>query len=301
VAGDPRRRGLTAGRAMKIVSYRHQGRTGYGIVSGDGIIAAGPRMGADFPTVRSVLSANALSKLADVTAGEAPDFSLAGIAYLPPVTDPDMIICVGMNYHSAFAEIGKTFPGKPSLFMRRASSQVGHLENLHKPASCDSYDCEIELAVIIGRPGRAIAAADAMDHVAGYSVFNEASVTEWMRHTVQNVTPGKNFEGSGAFGPWLVTADEVGDPGELTLTHRLNGEILQQGPVTDMAFSIAQLIEYISTFTTLLPGDVISSGSPGGIRNRRQANIYVRPGDTVEMEITRVGTLRNGVVEDAGI
>ena len=286
---------------MKIVSYRHDGRTGYGIVNGGGIVEAVARMGADFPTVRSVLAGDALARLADATAGQSHDIALADIAYLPPVTDPDMIICVGMNYHSAFEEIGKTFPGRPSLFMRRASSQVGHLEKLHKPTSSDSYDCEIELAVIIGKPGRAIAADDAMAHVAGYSVFNEASVTEWMRHTVQNVTPGKNFEGSGAFGPWLVTADEVGDPADLILTHRLNGEVLQQGPVTDMAFSIPQLIAYISTFTTLLPGDVISSGSPGGIRVRRQAETFVQLGDSVEMEITRVGALRNGVVEDAGI
>ena len=286
---------------MKIVSYRHGGKIGYGVVTGDGLIDAGSRMGADYPTVRSVLAADALDRLPDVTAGQTPDIALADIAYLPPVTDPDMIICVGMNYHSAFAEIGKTFPGRPSLFMRRASSQVGHLENLHKPASSDTYDCEIELAVIIGKPGRAIAATDAMGHVAGYSVFNEASVTEWMAHTVQNVTPGKNFEGSGAFGPWLVTADEVGDPNELVLTHKLNGAVLQQGPVTDMAFSIPQLIEYISTFTTLLPGDVISSGSPGGIRVRRQSKTFVQPGDLVEMEITRVGTLSNRVVEDAGI
>lgn len=286
---------------MKIVSYRLGGRTGYGVVSGEGVIDAAPHMGADFPTVRSVLAGDALNRLAETTAGQSPDIALADIEYLPPVTDPDMIICVGMNYHSAFEEIGKTFPGKPSLFMRRASSQVGHLQSLHKPASCDGYDCEIELAVIIGKAGRAIAASDAMDHIAGYSVFNEASVTEWMRHTVQNVTPGKNFEGSGAFGPYLVTADEVGDPTQLTLTHRLNGNVLQQGPVTDMAFSIPELIAYISTFTTLLPGDVISSGSPGGIRNRRQANVYVRPGDEIEMEIDRVGTLRNKVVEDSGI
>jgi 2-keto-4-pentenoate hydratase/2-oxohepta-3-ene-1,7-dioic acid hydratase in catechol pathway len=286
---------------MKIVSYHHGGKTGYGVVSGDGLVDAGSRMGSDYPTVRSVLTADALGRLADVTAGQSADMALADIAYLPPVTDPDMIICVGMNYHSAFAEIGKTFPGRPSLFMRRASSQVGHLENLHKPASSDTYDCEIELAVIIGKPGRAIAAADAMGHVAGYSVFNEASVTEWMAHTVQNVTPGKNFEGSGAFGPWLVTADEVGNPNELVLTHKLNGAVLQQGPVTDMAFSIPQLIEYISTFTTLLPGDVISSGSPGGIRVRRQSKTFVQPGDLVEMDITRVGTLSNRVVEDAGI
>ena len=286
---------------MKIVSYRHKGKTGYGVVAGDGLIDAGPRMGADFPTVRSVLAADALGRLAAATAGQAADIALADIAFLPPVTDPDMIICVGMNYHSAFAEIGKTFPGKPSLFMRRASSQVGHLQALHKPASSDTYDCEIELAVIIGKPGRAIAAANAMGHVAGYSVFNEASVTEWMAHTVQNVTPGKNFEGSGAFGPWLVTADEVGDPTELVLTHRLNGAVLQQGPVTDMAFSIPELIAYISTFTTLLPGDVISSGSPGGIRVRRKDKVYVQPGDTVEMDITRIGTLTNKVVEDSGV
>lgn len=286
---------------MKIVGYRHGDRTGYGVVRDNGVVDAGSRMGPAFPTVRSVLAGDALTQLADATSGLSPDLALADIAYLPPVSDPDMIICVGMNYHSAFDEIGKTFPGKPSLFMRRASSQVGHLEDLHKPASSDNYDCEVELAVIIGMAGRAITAENAMAHVAGYSVFNEASVTDWMRHTVQNVTPGKNFEGSGAFGPWLVTADEVGDPEDLALTHRLNGTILQQGQVTDMAFSIPQLINYISAFTTLLPGDVISTGSPGGIRARRETNIYVRAGDLIEMEISRVGTLKNHVVEDAGI
>jgi 2-keto-4-pentenoate hydratase/2-oxohepta-3-ene-1,7-dioic acid hydratase in catechol pathway len=286
---------------MKIVSYRHNGTTSYGVVEGDYLVDAGALMGPDFPTVRSVLAGNALDRLAETIAGEMPGIALADITFLPPVTDPDMIICVGMNYHSAFAEIGKTFPGKPSLFMRRASAQVGHLENLHRPASYGTYDCEIELAVIIGKPGRKIAADDAMGHVAGYSVFNEASVTEWMSHTVQNVTPGKNFEGSGAFGPWLVTADEVGDPNELTLKHRLNGAVLQQGPVTDMAFPIPELIAYISTFTTLLPGDVISSGSPGGIRARRKDKIFVQPGDLVEMEISRIGTLANRVVEVSDI
>jgi len=280
---------------MKLASFRAGARTGWGVTDGATIVDMHLHYGERWPSVRAVLAAGALAEVGRLAAARRPDHRLDEIALLPPVTDPDMIICVGMNYHSAFAEIDRTFPGRPSLFTRRISAQVGHGQPLQKPVVSEQYDCEVELAAIIGTAGRNIAAADALAHVAGWSVFNDASVVDWMRHTTQNVTAGKNFEASGAFGPFLVTAYEVGDPTKLRLVHRLNGALLQDGPVTDMCFSIPEQIAYISTFTTLLPGDVISTGSPGGIRSRRQANVWLKAGDVVEMEIPGVGTLRNTV------
>lgn len=280
---------------MKIVSFELDGAQSYGVAIDDGLIDIGARLGSELPDVRAVLTAGALDKVAEVAEATAPDCSLDDITFLQPITNPDVILCVGMNYKSAFAEINGKFPGHPSLFIRRPSSQVGHLQAMQKPTVSDEYDCEAELAVIIGKETRGVTETDAMESVAGYSIFNEASVIDWMRHTPQNVTPGKNWQGSGAFGPWMVTADEVPDPSALQITHRLNSEVIQDDSVNDIYFSIPQLIEYIASFTTLLPGDVISSGSPGGIRTRRDAGNYLKVGDVIEMEIPGIGLLKNTV------
>lgn len=226
---------------MKLVSFRVGTRMGWGVTDGATIVGMHLHYGELWPTVRAVLAAGALAEVSTLASARMPYHRLDEIVLLPPVIDPYMIICVCMDYHIAFAEIDRTFPGRPSLFTRRISAQVGHGQTLRKPAVSAQYDCEVELAAIIGTAGRNIAAEDALAHVAGWSVFNDASVVDWMRHTTQNVTAGKHFEASGAFGPFLVTADEVGDPARLRLIHRLNGAVLQDGPVTDMCLSIAYI------------------------------------------------------------
>ncbi|MBM3558993.1 MAG: hypothetical protein FJX53_03715 [Alphaproteobacteria bacterium] len=175
---------------MKLTSFKAGTRAGWGVTDGETIVDMHLHYGDSWPTVRAVLAATALDEVGRLAAARRPDHRLGNITLVPPVTDPDMIICVGMNYHSAFAEIGREFPGRPSLFTRHISAQVGHGQALQKPSVSEQYDCEVELAAIIGTAGRNIAAGDALGHVAGWSVFNEASVVDWMRHTTQNVTAG---------------------------------------------------------------------------------------------------------------
>lgn len=284
---------------MKIVRFLRETNRSYGIVTDDdGIVDLGPRVGNVYPDVHDVIAAGALGELQDAAAGAAADFRLVDVTLLPPVRGGNAILVIGRNYGAAYEEMGTGFGGYPSIFQRRHSAQVGHGQNLVRPKVSPNYDCEVELAVVIGAAGRHVAEADAFGHVAGYAVFNEASVTDWMDHTSRNVTPGKNFEASGAFGPWMVTADEIDDPGNLMIEHRLNGEVLQQGSTAEMIFTIPKIINYLSTFTTLEPGDVIATGSPGGIRPRRKAEEFVKPGDVVEMTISGIGTLRNTVVDE---
>lgn len=284
---------------MKIVSFRDGTRESYGVVDGDGIVDMGPLLGSTLADVRAVLEAEALDMVREAAAGQAPDVALADVSVLPPVRGPNSVLVVGRNYGSAYADMGTDFPGYPSIFTRRYSAQAGHGQPLVRPKASPNFDAEVELALIIGRGGRHIAEAEGLDHVAGYSIFNDGSVTDWMDHTSRNVTPGKNFVASGSFGPWMVTADEIGDPTDLAIEHRLNGEIIQRGSTSEMIYPLARIIHYISSFTTLEPGDVISTGSPGGIRPRRQAGQFLQPGDAVEMEIAGIGVLSHSVVDEA--
>ena len=182
--------------------------------------------------------------------------------------------------------------------MRRHGSHAGHLEPLIRPKASQFFDGEAELAVIIGTGGRHIPEDTAMDHIAFYSILNDGTLTDWADHTSRNVSPGKNFDSCGAFGPWMVSRDEIADAHALTILHRINGEEIQNGSTGDMIFSIAQILAYVSTFTALEPGDVITTGSPGGIRPRREAGIYLKPGDQVEMEISGIGVLANPVQDE---
>jgi 2-keto-4-pentenoate hydratase/2-oxohepta-3-ene-1,7-dioic acid hydratase in catechol pathway len=182
----------------------------------------------------------------------------------------------------------------PTVFTRFATTLVGHDEPIVKPSVSDRLDYEGELAVIIGKPARHVKASRALDIIAGYACFNDASVRDWQRHTTQ-FTPGKNFDATGAFGPWMVTADEIPDPTNLELLTRVNGETVQHANTRDMIHSIPRLIEYISTFCTLEPGDVIATGTPGGVGDKREPPLYLRPGDVVEVEIEKIGVLRNPI------
>lgn len=285
---------------MKLISYvdqRHaQAHPSFGAVVGPNVIdLAWPGI----ETLRQALAAEGISGLSErlAAADQAQSVALADIKLLPPVIDPGKILCVGLNYHLHAQEVGMAVPAHPSMFVRFPSSLVATEQPVVRPPESEKFDYEAELAVVIGRPGRRIPASSAMSYVAGYSCIAENSVRDWQRHSAQ-ATPGKNFPGSGAFGPWLVSADEAGPPERMTVTGRLNGTQVQNDTVDHLIFSIPELIAYISTFTELEPGDVISTGTPAGVGLSRNPPLFLKSGDVFEVEISGVGILRNPVIDE---
>lgn len=278
---------------MKLVSYMKDGKAAYGILKHDGIIDAASRL-PEYPNLASLLRDVApLAKLAALPA----DLALKDVALLPPIPDSRRIVCVGLNYKSHIAETGSETPKYPILFPRYPSSLVGNGARLIRPNLSERFDFEGELAVVIGRPGRHIPAERALDHVAGYACFNDGSIRDFQRHTSQFM-PGKNFDRSGSFGPWLVTADEVGDIKALQLTTTLNGEVVQQTGLDDLLFGVEALIAYMSQIWELQPGDVIATGTTGGVGALRQPQLWMKPGDRVEVIIDKVGTLSNPIAQE---
>lgn len=280
---------------MKLVAYELHQKSAYGVMSEGRIIEPDASLLARYPDIRSLLDANAVSELADAVAGKPATLALSDVTLLPPVGNPRKIFCVGLNYKSHVAETKRPDAVHPSIFVRFADSLAAHDAPLRFPAEKSTmFDFEGELAVVIGKGGSDIAEADAMDHVAGYACFNDGTLRDWQRHTHQ-WTPGKNFPGTGVFGPALVTADEAGDITQAQLTTRLNGEIMQQAPLSDLIFPLPAIISYLSQFTPLSPGDVIATGTPGGVGDRRAPPLYMKAGDVVEVEISGIGHLRNVV------
>ena len=280
---------------MKIVAFETNGKTRYGVLKDDGIVEPEQTFIARCPDVRALLEQQALPALASAVEGRKPTLRLNDAKFAPSVQNPKKIFCVGLNYKSHVSETKRPDAEHPSIFIRFADSLTAHEQPMLMPFHLSKMiDYEGELAVIIGKGGRNIKQSAALSHVAGYACCNDGTVRDWQRHTHQ-WTPGKNFPNTGALGPALVTADEVGNLNELTLTTRLNGEVMQQASIADLIFTIPVIIEYLSTFTPLSPGDVIATGTPGGVGDRRQPPVYMKAGDVVEVEITRVGTLRNVV------
>lgn len=239
-------------------------------------------------------------RLGEAASAAGVSVAEGALTFLPPVTDPDKILAVGFNYRGHLVETGTPLPEHPSLFVRFASSQVGHGQPVVAPAVSAEFDYEGELAFVVGRPAWRVAEADALGYVAGYTCFAENSVRDFQMHARQ-VTAGKNFLASGAIGPWLVTADEVGDPAKLELTTRLNGKVVQHDRLSSLIFTVPKLIAYITQFTRLLPGDIVSTGTPDGVGFLRDPKIWLAPGDVLEVDISGVGLLRNPVVaEEAG-
>ncbi|WP_413672311.1 fumarylacetoacetate hydrolase family protein [Massilia cellulosiltytica] len=280
---------------MKLVAYQYEGKAGYGVLSGDRIAAPGKDFLERYPDIRSVLDGGALPELQEVVTSAPATLALADVELLPPLANPRKIFCVGLNYKSHVAETKRPDAEHPAIFVRFADSLIADGAPLRYPSGkSEKFDFEGELAVVIGKGGSDIAEADAMAHVAGYACFNDATVRDWQRHTHQ-WTPGKNFPGTGAFGPALVTADEIADITQSVLTTRLNGTVMQQAPLSDLIFTLPVIISYLSTFTRLSPGDVIATGTPGGVGDRREPPLYMKPGDTVEVEISGIGLLKNTV------
>ena len=282
---------------MKFVSYTRTGNSGFGLVVEGGVVDFTGRLGAGINTLKQAIAADLFDQAAEYAGGRPAEFSWSDLALLPVIPDPAKILCIGVNYQKHKEETGRPDVDNPTVFTRFADTQVGHRQALIKPDVTDRFDYEGEMAVIIGRGGRNISEATALEHVAGYACYNEGSVRNWQRHTSQFI-PGKNFPGTGAFGPYLVTPDEVGDYRSLPIQTRLNGQVMQDARLSDMIFPVEQLISYVSQFTPLSPGDVIVSGTPGGVGDKREPPIYMVPGDTVEVEIGCLGILRNPVIAE---
>jgi 2-keto-4-pentenoate hydratase/2-oxohepta-3-ene-1,7-dioic acid hydratase in catechol pathway len=283
---------------MKLLSYIHAGQEGWGVVVGDGV--APLAAGTGHATLADFIGSADYARRDALVAGLKPELPLAGLKLLPPIPRSEKIVLAVRNYMDHHQEVlaagmHRELSEQPPIFLRVWRSQVAHDQPIVRPRVSESLDWEGELAVIIGKPGRDIPEAQAWDHVAGYSVYNDASVREWQFHAKQ-IASGKNFEGTGAFGPWMVTADEI-EPGRpLKLATRLNGETVQNSHTGHMIFSTPQLIAYASTIFTLVPGDVIVTGTPAGVGWSRKPPRFMKPGDVVEVEIEAIGVLRNPVV-----
>jgi 2-keto-4-pentenoate hydratase/2-oxohepta-3-ene-1,7-dioic acid hydratase in catechol pathway len=280
---------------MKFASFKINGAASWGLIDGAEAVDLGAALRGRFPDLKSAIAAGALTEAAAASA-KAARHPLKNITWLPVIPNPDKILCIGLNYETHRKETGRSEVENPTVFGRFANSQTGHLANIIRPLVSKDLDFEGELALIIGRPGSYISRAAAWDHIAGYACYNEGSVRDYQRHTHQ-FTPGKNFPETGAFGPWMVTPDEAGDLAPLRLQTRLNGQVVQDATISQMIFGIPQQIEYCSSFTRLEPGDVIVTGTPGGVGSRRTPPLWMKPGDIIEVEIDRIGLLRNGVAE----
>jgi 2-keto-4-pentenoate hydratase/2-oxohepta-3-ene-1,7-dioic acid hydratase in catechol pathway len=286
---------------MKLATFRTGERISYGIVRDGGIVDLGRRIGTDYPTLKSLLATHLPAAVRDL-AGAAPDHALADVSLLQPIPDPAHIWCLALNYvehHNEVQGAGRVqeLPAQPALFMRWADSLAAHGEALRHPGVSEQFDYEGELVAVIGKPGFAIAEADAMDHVAGYTVMNEGSVRDWQFHTRQ-ITPGKNFWRSGAVGPWIVTRDEIPDPYALNIRTVVNGQVLQDGSTADMVHRIGRFIAYASTIVPLRTGDLLATGTPSGVGFSRKPPIWLKVGDTCEVSISGIGTLRNVVAAE---
>ena len=281
---------------MKLASFKIGDCSTWGVIENDEALDVGALLGDRYRDLKSAIAGDALPSVRDASQ-KAKRYPAACITWLPVIPNPDKILCIGLNYETHRNETGRTEVENPTVFGRFANSQTGHLADIIRPTLSHDLDYEGELAVIIGKPGRHIARADAWSHIAGYACYNEGSLRDFQRHTHQ-FTPGKNFPGTGAFGPWMMTPDELGDVTPLRLQTRLNGEIVQDATIDQMIFDIPRQIEYCSSFTRLEPGDVIATGTPGGVGSRRTPPLWLKPGDIVEVEIDRLGILRNGVADE---
>jgi 2-keto-4-pentenoate hydratase/2-oxohepta-3-ene-1,7-dioic acid hydratase in catechol pathway len=277
---------------VRLATFSHAKRQRWGAVLGDQVAP----LDQAWPSLRIALGAGNTA-IAAALAGSTERVPLASVKLLQPVPDPEKIFCAGVNYKSHTGETGRETKAHPSMFMRFPDSQVGPDTPIVRPFLSSNFDWEAELAVIVGKTARHVPPDKAYEYVAGYSCFGDHTLRDYTRHERQ-VTPGKNFHHSGAFGPWIVTADEIPDPTVLQLTGRLNGEVMQSAPVSDLIFDIPFLISYLSSWSVLKPGDVIATGTPSGVGFTRTPPLWMKAGDVFEIEISQIGVLRNTVIDE---
>jgi 2-keto-4-pentenoate hydratase/2-oxohepta-3-ene-1,7-dioic acid hydratase in catechol pathway len=284
----------------RLAAYTVNGTTRYGAVIDGGIVDLSARHAKDYPTLREAIADRALDKLAETGAKHAPDFALDAIAWQPPIPAPEKIICIGVNYPDRNAEYkdGSDAPKYPSMFMRTPRSFVGHNAPLVRPRVSQQLDYEGEVVLVIGKAGRHIAEANALDHIAALTLCNEGTIRDWVRHAKFNVTQGKNFDSTGSLGPWLVPYTNESQIADIRLTTRVNNEVRQDDRTKRLIFGFRYLLSYISTFTTLVPGDIIVTGTPTGAGARFDPPRFLKPGDVIEVEADGIGLLRIGVVDE---
>ncbi|WP_038208927.1 fumarylacetoacetate hydrolase family protein [Xenophilus azovorans] len=283
---------------MRILSFIHDGRPSWGALENDERVID---LGFIAPTLREALALGGIagirSRLAEADRSRALRFDQ--VRLLPVVPDPQKIVCIGLNYEAHRLEAKRAETLHPTLFPRWPTSQTAHGADIPLPPESTQLDFEGEIALVIGQGGRRIAKEDAWSHIAGYAPYNDASIRDWQYHTTQ-WGAGKNFDGTGAFGPWMVTRDEVEDGQRLELVTRLNGEEVQRGNTDQLIFSIPVLIHYISTVMTLTPGDVIVTGTPAGVGVKREPQLFMKHGDRIEVEVIGIGRLENRVCREEG-
>jgi 2-keto-4-pentenoate hydratase/2-oxohepta-3-ene-1,7-dioic acid hydratase in catechol pathway len=284
---------------MKLASYKVRGRDSFGVVVGEGVVDLKTRLAPQFASVLDLLREGGLDIAREVVRGVRADFPLRELEFLPPVLQPEKIVCIGINYANRNADYGEAeLPKYPSIFFRAPGSLVGHRQPVVRPRESEQLDYEGEIALVIGRVGRRIAPERALNYVAGATLCNEGTIRDWTRHGKFNVTQGKNWDASGSIGPWLVTSDEIELGLPLRITAKVNGELTQDDTTGSMIKSFADIIAYISTFMTLKPGDIIATGTPVKLGPRREQPVWLKPGDVVEIEVPEIGVLRNSVVAE---
>ncbi|OLL31262.1 5-carboxymethyl-2-hydroxymuconate isomerase [Burkholderia sp. SRS-W-2-2016] len=283
---------------MKLVSFSTSRGPSFGIVRDNAVFDLGQRLDGRYADLKALIAADAFKDAARAIEGAQPDYLLSDVNLLPVIPNPEQIFCVGLNYAEHVKETNRETTEQPVIFMRLPASQVAHGQPMLRPPESQQFDYEGEIAVIIGRGGRRIAEADAWNHIAGYACYNDGSVRDWQRHTTQ-WGPGKNFYRTGGFGPWMVTSDEIEADALMTLVTRLNGQEVQRATTQMLIHGIAKQIAYLSTFTPLSAGDVIVTGTPGGVGAKRNPPLFMKAGDVVEVEVDRIGVLRNPVADEA--
>jgi 2-keto-4-pentenoate hydratase/2-oxohepta-3-ene-1,7-dioic acid hydratase in catechol pathway len=287
---------------MRLLSFSAGGQESWGAVVGDGVIDLGKALGSRYPALQDFIASDDYARRDVLVAGLKVDYPLSAIRFLPVIPKAEKIICLVRNYMDHHQEVlaaglQRELSKFPPIFLRVWRSQVGHNEPIVRPKVSHELDWEAELAVIIGKGGRHIAEEAAFAHVAGYSCYNDVSVREWQFHAKQ-IAAGKNFVGTGPFGPWMVTAEEIPDPDNLKLELRINGRTEQSSSTRHLIFKIPAIISYCSTIFDLVPGDVLVTGTPAGVGWSRKPPLFLKPDDVVEVEIERIGVLRNPVVDE---
>jgi 2-keto-4-pentenoate hydratase/2-oxohepta-3-ene-1,7-dioic acid hydratase in catechol pathway len=283
---------------MKLISFLKSGTPSFGVVVNDKVLDLGPLLGSSVADLKSAIEQNLFARIHELLLTHQPNLNFAELTLLPVIPNPDKIVCVGLNYHDHVKETGRDLTEKPAIFLRLNDSQVAHGQNIVRPLESHRLDYEGEIAVIIGKGGRRIQEADALDHIAGYACYNDGSVRDWQNFSTQWI-PGKNFFKTGGFGPWMVTADEIAPAQVMTLTTKLNGQEMQRTTTDLMIHSIPRQLAFISTVIPLKAGDVVVTGTPGGVGNKRTPQVFMKPGDVVEIEVDAIGVLRNGIEDDS--
>lgn len=284
----------------KFASFTTGQRQAYGLIVDDGVMDLSARFGSRYPTLKDVVVANAFQELLDAVSDQKPDFPVSDITYDIPIATPEKLICVGVNFPDRNEEYkdGQAAPTNPSLFIRFPRSFTGNGQPLIRPPESHQLDYEGEVTIVIGKAGRRISEADALSHIAALTLCNEGTLRDWVRHAKFNVTQGKNFDASGSIGPWLVPFTDESQLADIKLETRVNGEVRQSDRTSRMIFSFRKIINYISTFTTLVPGDVIVCGTPTGAGARFDPPSWLKPGDVVEVEAEGIGLLRNTIADE---